>query len=442
MRRIFARILHAAFLVIATAAHADPVPLPAFRIDIAQTTVSGLSSGAFMAVQFGVAHSSIVKGVGAIAGGPYYCAQGDVDIATSKCSCTGLFRFSCEVGPGKTSLPVLIKTTDANARDGKIDPVGKLANQRVWLFSGTQDHVVPPPVMKDLQAYYRHYVKDENIAFRGDVAAEHAFPTEDFGNKQCGDYNPPFLNRCGIDAAGELLKWMYPGLQPRAAGQAGRLIEFDQSEFAPVRHPIEHGLAPTGFVYVPPSCESNIGNTCQLHIAFHGCQQNAAAVGDAFIRHAGYNRWADTNKLIILYPQTQATSGNPNACWDWFDFDTDDPGYATKAGREITAVKAMADRIAGISLPPASVPWPRCITASNAEHVAAGRAHDSFFLARATGSNQLMGFDNAFFMTTLKQTGANYYEPVSNPGQCRTVATGMSEKPNDRALDAHRRNDR
>jgi hypothetical protein len=27
-------------------------------------------------VQFGVAWSSIVKGVGVIAGGPYYCAQG------------------------------------------------------------------------------------------------------------------------------------------------------------------------------------------------------------------------------------------------------------------------------------------------------------------------------------------------------------------------------
>jgi poly(3-hydroxybutyrate) depolymerase len=412
MHSCLARLLHGILLAIVTAttASAAPVPLPAFHIDITQTTVSGLSSGAFMAVQFGVAHSSIVKGVGAIAGGPYYCAQGDVDIATSKCSCTGLFSFSCEVGPGETALPTLIKVTDANARAKKIDPVERLADQRIWLFSGTKDHIVPPQVMKDLRSYYLHYAKAENIRFRDDVAADHAFPTEDFGNRNCGDYDPPFINKCGLDAAGELLKWMYPGIQPRAAGQAGRLIEFDQSEFAPAHHPVEHGLAPTGFIYVPPACEANTGTACRLHIAFHGCKQNVAAVGDAFIRHAGYNRWADTNKLIILYPQTAATSGNPNACWDWFDFNSDDPGYATKTGREISAVRAMVDRVAGMTAPPASVPWPRCITASNAEHVEAGRAHDWFFFARANGSNSLLGPDNGFFTSTLRQTGANYYD--------------------------------
>jgi poly(3-hydroxybutyrate) depolymerase len=45
--------------------------LPAYNADIARTSVSGVSSGAYMAVQFGTAWSSIVKGVGAIAGGPF-----------------------------------------------------------------------------------------------------------------------------------------------------------------------------------------------------------------------------------------------------------------------------------------------------------------------------------------------------------------------------------
>lgn len=426
MHRYLTRFLHAAFLAIVTAAaaHADPVPLPAFHIDVAQTTVSGLSSGAFMAVQFGVAHSSIVKGVGAIAGGPYYCAQGDVDIATSKCSCTGMFEFSCEVGPGRTALPTLIRVTDANARAGKIDPVDRLAGQRIWLFSGKRDHVVPPQVMKDLQAYYQHYIRAENIAYRGDIEAEHAFPTRDFGNPRCDTFKPPFINICPVDAAGELLNWMYGELQPKARNQVGRLIEFDQSEFGAARRPTEHGLAPTGFVYVPTACAANSGTTCRLHIAFHGCEQNAAAVGDAFIRHAGYNNWADTNHLIILYPQTVTTSGNPNACWDWFDFDRDDPGYATKSGRQIAAVKGMVDRIAGIDPPPASVPWPRCITSSNAEHVEAGRAHDWFFFARANGSNRVIGFDNNFLVTTLKQTGANYYEPALKPGSAGRPSQG------------------
>ena len=43
--------------------------LPAYHVDLSQATVSGLSSGAFMTEQFAVAFSSIVSGVGIVAGG-------------------------------------------------------------------------------------------------------------------------------------------------------------------------------------------------------------------------------------------------------------------------------------------------------------------------------------------------------------------------------------
>jgi len=56
---------------------AEPVsPLGAYNADIKESSISGISSGAFTAVQFGISWSSIVKGVGVIAGGPYYCAKG------------------------------------------------------------------------------------------------------------------------------------------------------------------------------------------------------------------------------------------------------------------------------------------------------------------------------------------------------------------------------
>src|SRR6187549_1547401 len=41
----------------------------------ATVTVSGLSSGAFFAHQFHVAFSSLVKGAGIVAGGPYGCVE-------------------------------------------------------------------------------------------------------------------------------------------------------------------------------------------------------------------------------------------------------------------------------------------------------------------------------------------------------------------------------
>jgi len=45
------------------------VPLPTFNIETDQTSISGVSSGGYMAVQFSVAFSALVKGVRVIAGG-------------------------------------------------------------------------------------------------------------------------------------------------------------------------------------------------------------------------------------------------------------------------------------------------------------------------------------------------------------------------------------
>jgi hypothetical protein len=59
--------------------------LPSYDVEISQTSVSGVSSGGYMAVQFHVAYSSIVKGVGVIAGGPYNCAENSAWRAIRNC---------------------------------------------------------------------------------------------------------------------------------------------------------------------------------------------------------------------------------------------------------------------------------------------------------------------------------------------------------------------
>jgi len=142
-------------------ARAQIVPLPTFNIEMDQTSISGLSSGGYMAVQFSVGFSALVKGVGVIAGGPYYCAQGDIGKATALCTCTSLF---CGFYPETIDVAALIRTTDENARRGRIDPTFNLAQQRIWLFSGKADSIVPQPVMDALDAYFAHYV---------DAAADH-----------------------------------------------------------------------------------------------------------------------------------------------------------------------------------------------------------------------------------------------------------------------------
>ena len=94
---------------------------------------------------------------------------------------------------------------------------------------------------------------------------------------------------------------------------------------------------------MPAACSAQAG--CRIHVAFDGCGQNRAAVGDAFVKETGFGRWADTNRLIILFPQTLATALNPQACWDWWGYTGRE--YLTRKGPQIVAVHRMLERLAG-----------------------------------------------------------------------------------------------
>jgi hypothetical protein len=117
-------------------------------------------------------------------------------------------------------------------------------------------------------------------------------------------------------------------------------------------------MAETGYAYIPASCAAQ--QPCRVHIALHGCKQNYETIQDRYIRHAGYNEWADTNRLIILYPQTSVgnpatdpfTPLNPFGCWDWWGYTNFN--YAVKAGRQITAIKTMLDRLTSRHVQPAA----------------------------------------------------------------------------------------
>ena len=67
-------------LVAATACQADQAtsarPVPSSpNLDRSAITVSGLSSGGFMAHQFHIAFSKLVTGAGVVAGGPFRCVE-------------------------------------------------------------------------------------------------------------------------------------------------------------------------------------------------------------------------------------------------------------------------------------------------------------------------------------------------------------------------------
>lgn len=322
-------------------------PLPALAIDTGAMTVSGISSGGFMAHQLHVAHASTIAGAAVIAGGPYHCAGGGypANLPRALAVCMDLGRWTPFLGP--PNVDRLVGETQAQAAAGAIDDPAGLREDRVFLFSGTGDDLVPTAIRTSVRNYYARFLDGARIRLVDDVPAAHAMVTADFG-AACHVSETPFLVDCDYDLAGELLGHLHGPLRPPV--QAGPVTAFDQSAFSD--DPAAASLAPVGYVYVPEGCRA--GARCGLHVAFHGCLQNAATIGDAFVAHAGYNGWAEANHIVVLYPQTAADedpllerfnlSVNPMGCWDWWGYTGAD--FHLQSGRQIRAVKAMVDRLA------------------------------------------------------------------------------------------------
>ena len=306
------------------------------NLDLSHVSVSGLSSGAYMANQFHLAHSDWVNKVGIIAGGPYYCAKGNIKTALEQC----VNQAHSPIDNG-----ALLDQASAYAKAGKIAPLEHLKNARVWLLHGSQDTRVAAAVS---QALYQQYVQlsgAEQVHFNTELNAAHLFPTLDYGT-ECQQSASPYIGACQFDAAGEMLTFLYGELQARASTPTGKLLELDQQRLG---GQAASSLADQGYAYVPASCAE--GQPCSLHISFHGCNQNAQSVGREYVQHTGLNNWADSNHMVVLYPQTKNSTLmplNPQGCWDWWGYTDGD--YATKDGQQIQAVSQMARALANYSV--------------------------------------------------------------------------------------------
>jgi poly(3-hydroxybutyrate) depolymerase len=313
---------------------AESLPrLPGVEAQADTVTVSGLSSGGAMATQFHLAHSATVRGVGIIAGVPYYCAQHSALRASTACMSPNMLARL----PPLTSL---VDEVEKQAAAKTIDAPAHLDGSRVWLGAGSQDGVVKAEVVELAAGFYRHWLPAAAVRFESIPEAGHAMVTP-AGPHACSETRTPFINHCGtFDTPGRLLAWLLGELKPKAGQASGELRAFDQGEFTHGER--SAGMGDKGWVYLPQTC---LGGGCRIHVAFHGCQQNDEAIGDTYVREAGYNGWAESNRLIVLYPQTSRSLANPGACWDWWGYTG--PDYHTRNAPQIRAVQAMIERLAG-----------------------------------------------------------------------------------------------
>lgn len=313
---------------VATAA----APLPSLNVTLNKTSASGISSGGYMALQFAIAHSDIVVGVGVFGGGPYRCGADGISTALGPCM------------QGRPNPEKAIAETETAAGNDLIAATDNIGRQRVWLFSGYNDGVVKQSVMDSLYEYITHYVPAAHVYYQTTLGAGHAMITQLHGT-ECSLTGGAFINDCDYDGAGLLLQHIYGKLSaPAADAPTGEILAFDQTAYTQ-GDSRRLGLAREGYLYLPASCAG--GEPCRVHIAFHGCRQYAGEVNDSFYRNAGYNRWADNNGIVVLYPQTLATNlgpFNPKGCWDWWGYT--DTNFAYRNGAQISAVRSMLDHLA------------------------------------------------------------------------------------------------
>jgi poly(3-hydroxybutyrate) depolymerase len=338
-----------------------PVALSGYNADISQSSISGISSGAFMAVQFGTAWSSVIRGVGAIAGGPYWCAQADANDAFDGYSLPFLHATGlCMSGQPLDDMSKFIAKADAKSASGGIDSLQGLGRQKVYVFHGYNDTVVAKSVTDATVAFYRHYLGEANrgnLYYQTAVGAGHSLVVAQSAQgdavNECNVSAAPFIDGCGYDQAGIILQHIYGSLNPPNRGQlSGTVKRFDQSLYTEPRYPSPLSMADTGYVFVPADCEN--GAACRVHIALHGCLQDAGEIDRRFIDGTGYNAWADTNRLIVLYPQTTVSwylPYNPLACWDLWGYVDQNDSYVTKSGSQIRSIKAMLDALTARATP-------------------------------------------------------------------------------------------
>ena len=152
-------------------------------------------------------------------------------------------------------------------------------------------------------------LKGLQVTYDGKRDFGHNLPVAGKGD-DCALSQAPFLGHCGFDAAQAIFEDFYGKPAHAVADAGGELRSFAQKPYEAA------------------------GKACGVMVVFHGCKQNAEAIGETFVRDAGFNRWADAYDVAVLYPQTKASFAplNPQACWDWWGYSGAD--YDSRSGAQ------------------------------------------------------------------------------------------------------------
>ena len=102
----------------------------------------------------------------------------------------------------------------------------------------------------------------------------------------------------------------------------------------------------TSYIYIP---DKWVKSEWALHVVFHGCHQTIKDIGLNYVKNTGYLGIAESNNIIMLFPQLKTSNIyplNPQGCWDWWGYSEVVPTpvswtFATKSGTQMKAIYKM-----------------------------------------------------------------------------------------------------
>lgn len=124
--------------------------------------------------------------------------------------------------------------------------------------------------------------------------------------EECGEPRTSHYANCGYDTAGKMLSHILVNMIGSTISELkpkdpewqtkGVLRTFEQNEFHDFKLFQNSNFKPEGFVFYPNQCFEDV--KCKIHINMHGC----GGQGLTLVMFGGYNNWAVSNDLIMLYP--------------------------------------------------------------------------------------------------------------------------------------------
>ena len=75
-------------------------------------------------------------------------------------------------------------------------------------------------------------------------------------------------------------------------------------------------------------------------VCIQGCSYAAHWRRVKWIKLIDLNRYAESNNIVVLYPQAKGDRKTGTGCWNW-GFSKDDPLFDSKQGLQLTTVMNM-----------------------------------------------------------------------------------------------------